>query len=361
MGSFTAADRLDRLREAMRERDLGSLLITAIPNLRWLTGFTGSHGFALVTQTDAWIAVDSRYTIQAEQQCPCFARRMLQSSASENLCELIKATVSGEVAFESDSLSVGAFDDYRDKLQPEVAFTPHRAVIRDLRATKDAAELAAIREACRIAHEVFAFMCGVIRPGISERDVMLEIEWRIRKEHRADVAFPSIAVSGPRSAMPHGTPSDRVLAPGDFVTLDFGARYEGYCSDITRTVVLGAPTDQHVEVYGIVREAQLRAIEAARPGMSGKDVDAVARDWIADCGRAEHFGHGLGHSLGLEVHDGVGMGITSQLTLRPGMVLTFEPGVYIPDWGGVRIEDDVLITETGREVLTHADRDLIAL
>jgi Xaa-Pro aminopeptidase len=161
--------------------------------------------------------------------------------------------------------------------------------------------------------------------------------------------------------MPHGTPSDRVLAPGDFVTLDFGARYEGYCSDITRTVVLGAPTDQHVEVYGIVREAQLRAIEAARPGMSGKDVDAVARDWIADCGRAEHFGHGLGHSLGLEVHDGVGMGITSQLTLRPGMVLTFEPGVYIPDWGGVRIEDDVLITETGREVLTHADRDLIAL
>lgn len=353
--------RLARLREAMAARQVPALLVTDNSNLRWVTGFTGSHGFALVMADEAWVAVDSRYTLQAEQQCPHLSLHHLTSSAAENLADLIKATVQGVLAFESDTMTVAALDDYQSKLDGAVSLVPERGAIRDLRMVKDDTEIAAIKQACHIADDVFDYACGVIEPGMSERDVMLEIEWRIRRHHGAEVSFPSIAVSGPRSAMPHGRPSERILTEGDLVTLDFGARCDGYCSDITRTVVLGEPSTEQREVYGIVLDAQQRAIAAAMPGVAAKDVDAVAREHIGSCGHAEHFGHGLGHSVGLDVHDGAGMSPTSKTVLAAGMVLTFEPGVYIPEWGGVRIEDDVLITDDGPRVLTHCDRGLIAL
>ncbi len=360
-GTAATNARIDRLRVKMAERGVTSLLLTDMANIRWATGFTGSHAFALVTSDDAWLAVDSRYTVQAEAECHGLRLRRLTSSAADNLAELLADTVSGELTIESDRMTVAAYTDYQQRLDGKIALRPEAGLVRDLRLVKDADEIALIKHACAIVDQVFLTMCDRIASGLSERDVMLEIEWLIRKEHRAEIAFPSIAVSGPRSAMPHGQPSERILEIGDLVTLDFGARWRGYCSDITRTVVIGPPDAMQQEVYGVVQAAQRAAVEAIKPGLSGKEVDSVARDYIAAAGYGDRFGHGLGHSVGLEVHDGPGMSPTSDLVLEPGMVLTVEPGIYIPDWGGVRIEDDVLVTREGHEALTYAEHDLIAL
>jgi Xaa-Pro aminopeptidase len=353
--------RMDRLRAAMAARGLPALLISDVINLRWATGFTGSHGYALVTHEDAWLAVDSRYTVQAAEQCPHIRQRHLQSSAAENLAAMIKESGFDVVGIEADRMTVASFHDMEGRLSPALTLRPETDLIREQRLRKDPDELDAIRGACAIVDEVFAYMLGVLRPGMSERDVMLEIEWRMRKHHGAEVAFPTIAVSGPRSAMPHGQPSQRVLEHGDLLTLDFGARWQGYCSDITRTVVLGTPTAEQTTVYQTVLDAQRKAVDTLGPGVTGKQADAVARTHIANAGYGERFGHGLGHSVGLEVHDGPGMSPTSELTLASGMVMTVEPGIYIEDWGGVRIEDDVLITADGPVVLTQAERGLIAL
>ncbi len=360
-GTGFAARRIERLRASLAERGLHALLITDIANIRWATGFTGSHAYALVSADDAWLAVDSRYSVQAAAECPGLPINHLTSSAGENLIELLTASMSGELAIESDTMTVAAFADYESRLAGRITLRPESGLIRTLRLIKDADEIEHLRHACRIVDEVFASVCDRLAPGISERDLMLELEWQIRKDHDAEVAFPSIAVSGPRSAMPHGQPSARVIERGDLVTLDFGARWNGYCSDITRTVVIGPPSAMQQTVYAVVQAAQRAAVDAMKPGLLGKDVDALARGRIAEAGYGERFGHGLGHSVGLEVHDGPGMSPSSDLVLKPGMVLTVEPGIYIPEWGGIRIEDDVLVTDDGHQVLTDAERDLIAL
>lgn len=359
--SDSVLNRLVRLREELARRQVPALLVSDVTNLRWVTGFTGSHGFALVTDREAWLAVDSRYTLQAVQQAPHMECKRLTSSGSENLAALITETVCGDLAIEADRMTVAAYDDLRRRLDGTVRIVSQEGIIRGLRVTKDATEIDSITRACRIVDDVFAYMCGIIKPGISERDVMLELEWRIRKHHGAEVAFPSIVVSGPRSAMPHGTATERVLENGDLVTLDFGARVDGYCSDITRTIVLGSPSSEQRRVYLTVLEAQQRAIAAIRPGAAGKDVDNVARGFIADAGHGDHFGHGLGHSIGLDVHDGPGMSPTGENVLAESMVVTVEPGIYIPDWGGIRIEDDVLVTSHGPQTLTSAERGLLSL
>lgn len=350
-----------RLRDALRSTGADALMLSNVTNLRWLTGFTGSHGFALVTPNIAWLAVDGRYALQAAQQCPGLPIRPLSSSAGENIMELIAEAGCARLGVEADALTVAAMEDLTAKAGEGLELTPLRDVVRKLRMIKDDAELELLRRACAVADEVFTFMCGVLRPGFSERDAMLEIEWRIRKHHGADVAFPTIVVSGVRTAMPHGQPSERKLAPGDFVTLDFGARIEGYCSDITRTVVLGEPSGEQKSIYEVVRKAQARAVAAVRAGVAARTVDGEARSVIADAGHGERFTHGLGHSLGLDVHDGPGLSPRSDFDLACGMVMTVEPGVYVDGWGGVRIEDDVVVTADGCAVLTSAPRDLTVL
>ena len=360
-GAHWTAGRMQRLRAELESRGLAGLLITDITNIRWATGFTGSHAFALVTPEEAWLAVDSRYTVQAQSECPGMRLRHLTSSAADNLVEMLSELAVEELAIESDRMTVAAFLDYEKRLEGKMRLRPESGLIRKLRLIKDDDELAHLRHACRIVNHVFECVCDSIVPGISERDLMLDLEWRIRKDHGAEIAFPSIAVSGPRSAMPHGQPSERLIQPGDFVTLDFGARWRGYCSDITRTIIIGPPDAAQQEVYGVVQAAQRNAVNAIKPGIAGKDIDAVAREYIANAGYGDRFGHGLGHSIGLEVHDGPGLAATSDVVLEPGMVLTVEPGIYIPEWGGVRIEDDVLVTPDGHEALTQAEHDLIVL
>jgi len=355
------ADRLAKVRQSLDREGVPAMLVTNILNIRWLTGFTGSYALAFVSRKDAWIAVDSRYRLQAEQECQGLRRTELASSGAENLAQMLVATGETRIAVESDHLTVATLEDYCVQLEGKIELVPVAGIVRDLRGVKDVFELEAIERACAVTDEAFAYLCSVMKPGMTERDVMLELEWRIRKHHRAEIAFPTIGVSGPRTAMPHGRPTDRVVRPGEFVTLDFGAKWAGYCSDITRTVVLGKATEEQRRIYGIVLEAQRRAIDGIRPGVPGKDVDALARRYIAEAGHGDHFGHGLGHSVGLEVHDGPSMSPRSTFNLEVGMVMTVEPGIYVPDWGGVRIEDDVVVTENGCRVLTRAERNLMEL
>ena len=235
---------------------------------------------------------------------------------------------------------------------------PTSRVVESLRAVKDEGERDAIRKAAAIADRAFERILEELRPGRTEREIALRLEFMMREMGADGASFDIIVASGPRSALPHGVASDRVLEKGDLVTLDFGASYRGYCSDITRTVVLGEPNDAQRRIYETVREAQQAAVDAIRPGMTGKEADRVARDRIKASGYEKYFGHGTGHGLGMEVHEAPRLSPRGEEILEPGMVVTVEPGIYLPEFGGVRIEDDVIVTEDGREVLTQSPKHL---
>lgn len=353
--------RLDSLRDELVHAEIDALLVSDVLNVRWLTGFTGSLAYAFVSGTEAWIGVDSRYTVQASGECPGWSVERLASSSAENLAELLKGQGIRRLGAEADQLTYAAFCSMRDRLDGAVELVPTNGIIGRLRMIKDDVELNAIRAACRAVDTVATHLMDYLRSGISERDVMLELESTLRNGLGLEIAFPSIVVSGPRTALPHGQPTDRLLQPGDFVTMDYGAKKDGYCSDITRTIVLGAADSEQARVHSVVLEAQRRAIAGIRDGVAASAVDALAREHIAANGYGDYFGHGLGHSLGLHVHDGGGMAPSSNLTLQAGMVLTVEPGIYVPGWGGVRIEDDIVVTADGCEALTSANRELVEI
>ena len=234
-------------------------------------------------------------------------------------------------------------------------------MIEKLRMIKTDDEIRTIRRAAEIADEAFSHILTFIKPGVTELEVSNELEFFMRRLGASESSFDTIVASGKRSALPHGVATGKTIENGDMVTLDFGALYDGYVSDITRTVAVGEPTEELKKIYHIVLEAQMRACSALKPGMTGKEADAVARDYIKDHGYGEAFGHSTGHGIGLEVHEGPGLSFRSDTVLKPGMVVTVEPGIYVPGLGGVRIEDDVLITEDGCELLTSSPKELIIL
>lgn len=351
--------RLERLRGALMAKKEEGSLVTSPDNLRYLTGFTGSFGTALVTLTDAMFVTDSRYTIQAQEQCKGWVVRWFTSATDGTtfLAEQAKSLGVQRFAIESRHITIARLAELRKRFKP-VALKPIAELVEPLRLVKDADEIATIRHAARIVDQGFQHIQRMIREGAVEYDIGLELEFFI-KRHSADAGFPPIAVSGERSALPHGRPSEKALVRGEFLTLDFGARYEGYHSDITRTVIVGKASDEQKRVYSAVLEAQTRAIAAMKPGKAGKAIDKVARDTLARYDLARYFGHGLGHSLGLACHDGAVMSPTSKVRLEAGQVWTVEPGVYIEGFGGVRIEDDVLVTNDGVEVLTQSPKHLM--
>ncbi|MGI8969099.1 MAG: M24 family metallopeptidase, partial [Dehalococcoidia bacterium] len=240
-----------------------------------------------------------------------------------------------------------------------IELRPTEEIVETLRRVKDEGEIDLTRAACGIVDCAFEFIVTLVRPGVSERELATELEYFMKKAGSEKEAFDTIVASGARSALPHGRASEKLLEAGDFITFDFGARVGGYHSDITRTVVLGTASERQREIYQVVLDAQQAALAALRPGMTGKEADQVARDLIAAHGYGEQFGHGLGHSLGRHVHDGGGLSQRVEMTLEAGMVLTVEPGVYLENWGGVRIEDDVVLRDNGAEILTHAPKELI--
>jgi len=350
--------RLDNARRAFSalESAPDALLLTDIVNLGYITGFTGSTAQALITPDEALFITDSRYTLRAAAECRTF--QILETPQGsggygEALSNLLKARPAlRRLGFEAGHVTVSQWEAFL-KLAPEIEWVGTTDIIETLRMVKDPEEVENIRQAITIAETVFETVKPLLKPGTREQDFALELEFAMRRGGADGVAFESIVASGALGAHPHHHAGPRPLVTGDFVTIDWGATVNGYHSDITRTVGIGRISDQQREIYAVVLEAQQRAIAAIRPGRTGQEIDAVARDFIAERGYGEAFGHGLGHSLGRSVHDGPGFSVRAdKLILQPGMVITVEPGIYLENWGGVRVEEDILVTETGCEIMT---------
>lgn len=345
----------------MANAGVGALVIHDPTNVGWLTGFTGSYGRALVTGEQALFITDGRYAIQAAEEVKAMptASFAAPTDGEEFLATQVASLGIKELSFDAQTTLYSTWSKWRDKM-PGVELIPSPDLFTALRLVKTEDEIEKIRRSCALADACFERVCRMIQPGVSELDIALDIEFYFRRQG-AELAFPSIVVSGERSARPHGKPSEKKLESGDFVTMDFGAKLEGYCSDITRTVVVGAASDRHKEIYELVLQAQLESLAALRSGAAARDIDRLARDILAGGDLAKRFTHGLGHGLGRVVHDAGRLSATSEDVIAPGQIWTIEPGVYIPGFGGVRIEDDVLVTEDGIEILTHSPKELLVL
>lgn len=353
------AERIAKLRQKMAEQNLPALLITQPLNRIYMSGFGGSAGSLFITAKRAVLLADFRYVERATQEAPDFeVVRANPNAFMELLSGLLSESGSDRLGFESAHVTHAEYAAWVEKM-PASSLVPTKGIVEGLRMVKSADELTAIREAVRIADGAYHHLKRTIRPGMTEKQIAWDLEVWMRKHGADGIAFPFIVASGPNGAMPHALASDREIQEGESVTVDMGATVRGYNSDITRTFCLGHADAQFNKIYDIVLEAQLATERALKPGMSGKESDAVARGVIAAAGHGERFGHGLGHGVGLAVHEGPGMGAMSTDVLAPGHVGTVEPGIYIPGWGGVRIEDMVLITENGAEVLTRATKDRV--
>jgi Xaa-Pro aminopeptidase len=352
------------------ENPVEAIIVSNLENCRYLSGFTGSNALVLVTAAEAFFLTDGRYRLQSATEVPGYERIILPqgTSLAEAAGELVKRVGARTVGFEGGHLTFSGYEALKKAMPEEetVTLVPRGDAVESLRQVKDADEVAAIRRAIALADACFDFIRGTARAGMTEKELAWEMEVFLRHTKGATkLGFESIVGSGPNSALIHGRPSERVLGSSggpEFLLCDYGCEVDGYNSDITRTFVLGGePTPRQREIYEAVRRAQVAALEAIRPGMVGKDVDKVARDVLTEAGLGEAFGHGLGHGLGRQVHDHLAFSQKSEVVLKPGMVVTVEPGAYIEGLGGVRIEDDVLVTETGGEVLTHSTKELIVL
>ncbi|MCS1381472.1 MULTISPECIES: M24 family metallopeptidase [Lysinibacillus] len=351
--------KLQKLRKILQEQNIDGILITNEYNRRYMTGFTGTAGVAIVSQNDAVFITDFRYTEQATAQIKDYRIVQHEATLLEEIATQVKAMGIKLLGFEKDSVSYGTYELYKNVIQADLV--PVSGLIEKIRLIKTPQEINIIKVACEIADHAFTHILDYIKPGKTELDVSNELEFFMRQQGATQSSFDTIVASGLRSALPHGVATNKVIEKGDFVTLDFGALYNGYISDITRTVAVGEPSEKLVEMYNTVLASQLLALEKVGPGLTGIQADAIARDYLTEKGYGEAFGHSLGHGIGLEVHEGPGLSKRSNTVLEPGMAVTIEPGVYVPGVGGVRIEDDILITESGNELLTHSTKELIIL
>ncbi|HXY54959.1 MAG TPA: aminopeptidase P family protein [Nitrospirota bacterium] len=351
-------DRIDNLRRLMKAEGVDALLVTKRENVRYLTGFTGSAGSFLVTPGRSWLITDFRYKLQSRRETSGTTILIQKTDFPTALQETALSAGIDSLWFDESSLTIEELKKLRKRgLKPR----GHRDIVGELRKRKDKQELASIRKAIRRAEESFRELKKYIRPGARERRLAFTLECLMREKGARKAAFDTIVASGRNGAMPHASVTDRRIKAGDLVTFDFGAEAGGYFCDITRTFCLGRPSARQLEIHGLVQEAQLAAIKSVRPGVSCKSVDDAARDVIKKANHGSHFGHGTGHGIGLMVHEAPSVSPLSRDSVAQDMVFTVEPGVYIPDWGGVRIEDMVLVTERGAKVLTTLPRELDGL
>jgi Xaa-Pro aminopeptidase len=341
-------------------KGLDGLLIQSLPNIRYLTGFTGSSGLLLIGQEGVVLVSDFRYAAQAPREVGDSARVEIDRvSVWDRLKRLITDLPLGSHGFESHIATVREGDRIEALGGRWVATSEE---VEALRTVKDEGEIEAIRQAATLAAEAFAEILPEVRVGRQELEIGAALEAALRRRGSEWHPFPTIVASGPRAALPHARTSDRQIEPGEFLLLDFGAQVDGYCADLTRTVVVGGRADgQQKLVYQLVQEAQRRALQNVRAGMSGREADSLAREVIAKRGMGEAFGHSLGHGLGLEVHEAPRLSATTDGELPAGAVVTVEPGIYLPGWGGVRLEDDALLTVEGVELLSDNRVELLEL
>ena len=347
--------RLARLREVIAQKDMEALLVSQPENRRYLSGFTGSAGVLIIGQERALLATDFRYYEQVKIQAPDFGLVQVTDSTHAALAQAVAALGFKRLGFESHVLTVATYEQWRSAM-PVVEWTPTSGIVEDLRQVKDVDEMRTIEEAVRIADEAMSHVMAWIRPGVTERQVAWELEVHMRTHGAEKLSFETIVGSGPNSAIVHGLPTDRPIREGEPILIDMGAVYEGYCSDLTRSFCFGQASDEYRQVWDLVLKAQLAAEEAIVAGISGAEADAVARRIIYEAGYKERFGHGLGHGVGLAIHESPRASKTYEGTLNAGTVVTVEPGVYIPGWGGVRIEDMIVVEESGCRVLSQAPK-----
>jgi Xaa-Pro aminopeptidase len=359
----TSMDRADRVAAKLAERELDALLVTNLVNVRWLTGFSGSNGLALVgggrDRSQRLFLTDFRYLTQSAEQLDAGWRREI----APEILPAAAAFVGGEGAavrlgFDDATMSVKDHAALAEKVAEGVELVPAGGLIEELRAVKDPGELDKIRAASKLADAALTEVLSRGLAGRTERDVALDLEMTMRKAGAEAASFPPIVASGEHSALPHAEPRAVEIPAGTLVTIDWGAQLDGYASDCTRTFATGELDPRDREIYDLVLRAQETSLAAVRAGASAREVDAVARDIITAAGHGEHFGHGLGHGVGAEVHEGPRLSQRSEATLEAGQVVTVEPGVYVPGAVGVRIEDLAIVTDDGAEVLTGLPKDL---
>ncbi len=351
--------RRDKLRRLVKKAGTEVLLVTNFTNVTYLTGFTGEDSYLLLRHDGEVVLSDPRYTTQLGEECPGVDLHIRRPGTEmvEVVAKALRSARIGRLAIEADSMSVALRDQIAGKL-PKLEIVPTSGLVEQLRQIKDRDEVTRLRQAVRLAEKAFAVLKATLRPEKTEKQVADELEYQMRLFGAKEGSFASIVAVGSRSALPHAVPTDRRIGEGDFVLVDWGANDGLYNSDLTRVLVTGKILPKVKRIYRVVQDAQARAIAAIRPGVAAHDVDAIARETIAKAGFGRCFGHGLGHGLGLEVHEAPRLAANSQTVLKPGMVVTVEPGIYLRGWGGVRIEDDVLVTRDGNEVLTSMARRL---
>jgi len=351
--------RAERLTELLGELELDAMLISSGVNVRYLTGFTGSNGLVLIAPGVRLFVTDFRYVERAAAEVDeTYERRQTSTELFDAAIDALPPAQL-RLGFEDTHVTVSQHERWREKLPQRVELAAAGAPVETLRRTKEPREAQAIRQACRLADEAFERVLAGGMAGRSEREVTLALDRTMQDLGASGPSFETIVAAGPNGAMPHATPGEGLIAPGDLVVIDWGAKLDGYCSDCTRTVAVAQADDAAREIYELVLQAQRIGVDAVRPGAGAQAVDSAARAVIGQAGHAEHFGHGLGHGVGLEVHEAPRLSQRSEDELASGNTVTVEPGVYLPGEFGVRIEDLVLVTDDGCEILTSVPKELL--
>lgn len=348
--------KLEKLRQTLAELELDAILVSKGANIRYLSGFTGGEGVLLISREEALLATDFRYYEQVEKEARAFRLAKITTKFEELLPQIVAEVGAQRIGFEGQHVTYEQYQTWANALQGR-KLIPTKEIVEKLRMVKDAAELAVIRRAVALADEAMVHLMGVIRVGMTEREVSWELESYMRTHGAEAVSFTIIVGSGPNGSMPHAVTTDRRIEPGESIVMDLGAKVDGYCSDLTRTFCLGTPQSaEYPKVWEIVLAAQQAARDVIRAGMPGNEAHAVAQEVIEKAGYGDKFGHGLGHGVGLEIHEKPRASRLSEDVLPAGAVITIEPGIYLPGQFGVRIEDMAVVTETGVEVLTRAPK-----
>jgi Xaa-Pro aminopeptidase len=351
-------DRITTVRNKIEELGLDAILFTNLINIRYLCGYSGSNGLLFVSKKASLFLTDFRYKTQIETEVKAAEGIVPEDGLLlDALVARPEATGIYKLGFES-SIAFDRLESMKRCFPETVQWTPVENFVAQMRCIKTSEEVEKVKKAIVVAETGLRESLDYLRPGITEMEFAAELEYRMRKHGAEKPAFDTIVVSGERSALIHGIASPKVIAHGDLVTIDYGAKVDGYHSDITRTFIMGEPSPKQREIYELVYLAQTSTVKGVRAGLPGKEIDGIARKIIEDAGYGEYFGHGLGHGLGMEVHDNLGVGSKSENIIPKGAIITVEPGVYIPGIGGVRIEDDVLVEESGASVLTTLPKDI---
>ena len=346
------------IRKMLKDKELEAFLIFNPENRLYVSGFTGSAGYVLISEKEQVFMTDFRYIEQAKKETNGF--NIIEIGRDNPVTDVIKGYHFETLGIEDDFITYEQFLDFDEKLE-NTKLVPLKKSLTELRSIKNKEEISKIRRAAEITDKAYDYIIKKIRPGLREIDIALDLEYFMKTIGASKVSFDIIVASGYRSALPHGIASEKPLEKGDMVTIDFGCVYQGYCSDMTRSFVLGEATEKQKNIYYTVLEAQETALKAVKPGKTGKELDEIARKIITDKGFGKYFGHGLGHGVGLEVHELPHVNHLGEKAMQPGMVITIEPGVYIPEFGGVRIEDLLAVTQDGYKLLSNTPKELIEI